>query len=218
MNLTQKMTTAKDLAVEECETIAHDAVVGAFAGAVSLEPGQSVSAVRAETIDGAVRLARCDALGFQREIVPTAVEAEINVVVPGLGRDLKGILDTADAAGAIRDLKAMSRTPPPTAADTSDQLTTYALLYRTKFGVLPSRVQIDAVVDLKTPKAVPVVSTRTAEDLDMILRRYFAAVQGIDKGVFVPCPSDFWMCDPRYCGYYQTCEYVRRGDSRPTDE
>jgi hypothetical protein len=215
-NLSQKMETGADLPVEACEIAARDSVVGAFAGAVLLNPGEKASEAKAEAIDGAVRLAKCDREVFQVDIVPTAVESEITVAVSGLGRDIKGILDTADNKAIVRDLKTTSKTPSQSAADGSDQLTTYALLYRTKFGILPSKVQLDAVVDLaKGPKAVAVTSVRTADDLDMILRRYFAAIKGIDAGVFIPCPSDFWLCNPAWCGYYGTCPYVRRGESRP---
>lgn len=218
-NLAQKVESRIDLPVDEIVEVARDSVSNQFAvGEVGIEAGESPKAVRAETIDAAVRLTRCDALEFQAKMQPTAVEAEITVTVPGLGRDILGYLDTADDEKAVRDLKAMSKSPAAGAADNSDQLSTYALLYKTKFGELPSRVQLDAVVDLaKGPKAVAVVSVRTAEDLDMILRRYYAAIKAIDKGVFVPCPSDFWKCSPKWCGYYGVCQYARRGDSRPTE-
>ncbi len=34
-------------------------------------------------------------------------------------------------------------------------------------------------------------------------------IQGLAKGVFVPAQPTSWVCDPRYCGYYPTCKYVK---------
>lgn len=215
-NLTQKIESKQDLLKSEVLEAARDAVVSEFQNEIALDDGQSAGQAKGETIDAAIRLAECDYLNFQIRMQPLDVERKIIVSVPGLGRDIMGILDTSDESGAVRDLKAMSKTPPQSAAETSDQLSTYALLYRTAYEKLPSIVQLDAVVDLKAgPKAVAVASTRSTEDLDMILRRYYAAITAIDKGVFIPAPSDHWCCNPKWCGYYDTCPYARQGAERP---
>lgn len=217
-NLTQKMTSGVDLSVDEVMETARDTVVGEFEKSVMLEDGETVGIAKAATIDGATRMAACDLECHQKLIVPKMVEKAIRVNIPGLGRDILGYLDTADSSNIVRDLKSMSKTPAADAAAKSDQLTTYALLFKVETGNLPAAVQLDAVVDLKGgPKASVVRGTRTDDDLNMILRRYFVAIQGIEKGVFIPCPSDHWGCNPKWCGYFAQCPYARRGDNRPTE-
>ena len=218
MNLRQKVETGDDLPAEEVEAAARDAVVAQFTGQVQLDSGQSPRRAKADCIDGAVRLARCDYECFQRSMQPRYVERRVTIHIPGLGLDIVGVLDTSDAAEVVRDLKTRSKTPSPREADRSDQLTTYALMYRTIEGRLPKAVQLDAVVDLKAgPQAVPLPSTRTVEELDVLVRRYYAAIRAIEKGAFVPCPADSWVCQPKWCGYTDICPYYARGESRPVD-
>ena len=215
-NLRQKKETRKDLPADQVVETARDAVDADFHGEVSLDVGQTIGSAKGEALDSAVRLAQCDYDYFQKDIQPTMVEERITVVIPGLGRDILGILDTADQHGVVRDLKTAGKSPSAGAADKSDQLTTYALLYKTAAGKLPDGVQLDTVVNLKIkPKAVASSSTRTDADLDVIVGRYHVTIKAIEAGTFVPCPSDFWMCSPKWCGYYETCPYVRRGQNRP---
>ena len=216
-NLAQKITTKLDLPQEQVIQASRDSLDLSFQGEILLDAEDlSIKQAKDGAIDKAARMTACDYDVFQRTITPTHVEEQIKVEVPGLGRDIVGILDTADSDRVVRDLKTMAKTPPEDAAEKSDQLTTYALLYKTQTGHLPEHVQLDSVIDLKSgTKGVARVAMRSDEDLDMILRRYFAAIQAIDKGVFVPAPSDSWQCSAKYCGYSMSCPYFRRGDSRP---
>jgi len=219
VNLTQKIASGKDLPVEEVVQAARDHVHHEFANNdVMLEEGDTLQSALDRSVDSAVKMTECDYFHFQRMLTPVDVETKVTVSVPGLSRNILGILDTSDSNTIVRDLKTSSRAMPADAADKSDQLTTYALLYKSLHGCLPAGVQLDAVVKTKT-KIEPCVraSTRCEADLDMILYRYHTSLIAIDKGIFVPCPSDVWWCSSKWCGYYDTCRYVRRGDNRPAN-
>lgn len=110
----------------------------------------------------------------------------------------------------IRDTKTSKKSPTQDAADESHQLTAYALASQVIDHKLPDAVKLDYVVDLKREtKAMTLESHRDALDLDIYLNRIEATVVSIVTGNFTPAPNAAWWCDPRYCGYYSTCKYVR---------
>ncbi|MHA1573255.1 MAG: RecB family exonuclease [Alphaproteobacteria bacterium] len=213
VSLRHKMNSEESLLLplEEIEALARDEVVAAFADEVVIDEDMTFGQAKGDTIDAAVRLARLDYNEFHTTIDPLCVEEKITVEVPGLGRDILGILDVADTDHNVHDCKTSTKTPAKDAADKSEQLSTYALLHRTRWGSLPPKVCLDALVDLKSgPKAALLESTRTMIELDALLERYYAVIQAIDKGVFPPCSQGSWVCSPRFCGYFAQCKYVRR--------
>ena len=113
--------------------------------------------------------------------------------------NLIGYVDLADLNGVIFDLKTKKKAPGKQDAESSQQLTAYALGYKTVMGMLPSKVVLDCLVNSKTPKLVSLASFRTQEDLERLLKRIIRIVDGIRKGVFIPPDQGHWAC--RYCGY-----------------
>jgi len=95
--------------------------------------------------------------------------------------------------------------------DTSEQLTFYALVYKAKTKRLPKEVRLETLVDTKVAKVQTLFSTRDDEDLRVLVERVNTMIQGLAKGIFVPAQPTSWVCDPRYCGYYPTCKYVKHG-------
>jgi len=211
-SLAHKLATEGELLpAEEIEAVARDEVVAGFSGEVAIDEDMTFEQAKGDTIDAAVRLSRLDYNEFHIPIMPLAVEEKITVEIPGLGRDILGILDLVDTDHDVRDCKTSAKTPNKDAADTSEQLSTYALLHRARWGELPRKVRLDGLVDLKSgPKAVSLESTRTMEEMDALLERYYAVIQAIDKGVFPPCSRGNWCCSDRWCGFYNICRYVRR--------
>jgi len=211
-SLAHKMNTEGEmLPCAEVVEAARDSVVAEFTGEVKIEEGMSLGEAKSKTSDAAVRLTTLDYEEFHTKIDPIAVEEKITVEVPGLGRDIVGILDVADVGHNVHDCKTKAKSPSKTDADKSEQLSTYALLHRARWGELPVSVLLDALVDLKSgPKAVQLASTRTMVEMDALLERYYAVIQSIDKGAFPPCSRDHWCCSPKWCGYWADCPYVRR--------
>jgi len=140
------------------------------------------------------------------------------------GWDLVGEQDLVEGTGddkldvslpfAIRDLKTSKKSPQENAAKESEQLSVYSLASLVIDGALPSLVALDYLVDLKRGvEYKPIFSAREQKDLLPTLNRIAAAVSGIQQGVFVPIVQGAWQCDPRYCGYFHQCRYVKHPKS-----
>jgi hypothetical protein len=164
-------------------------------------------AVIGEAADGAVRLALLHYDQLAPKIVPTAVEKSWKVPFESQGAMLAGRTDLEVELG-IRDTKTSGRSPNDEAADKSDQLTMYSLAWWAERGTMPSYLALDHLVDSKTPKIVTLQTHRTKDNLDKLIARIEAFLKAIRAGVFVPCDRSSWVCDPRWCGYHDLCEYV----------
>lgn len=214
-DLNRKIDTGELAPQDEIKTVARDVIAEYFAdGNFSLSRDErALKAKRAwrdETIDMAVVLS---ALHHQRlapniRPIKNGIERSWLVDVPAEGFKLGGTLDIQERS-CVRDTKTAGQTPPRDAADRSDQLTMYALAVKVLDGKAPKSVRLDALVKLKTPKVVSLESERTDEDFRVLLARVTAAITAIRAGIFVPANRDYWKCAPKFCGFYETCPFVR---------
>jgi hypothetical protein len=162
---------------------------------------------------------------------PVAVERQITVRPKDSDLVIRGTLDlvtleppriydfTEGEEGVrrrvVRDLKSSTKSPVKTAADTSQQLTFYAMVDGAEQGKLPDALVLDYLV--RTPKRqwfnhVPLTTTRTADDIAALVNRLNTAVEAAEKGVFVPAtPGLSWRCSPKWCPFWKTCKYVNGG-------
>ncbi len=124
----------------------------------------------------------------------------------GFPYDLLGFIDIEEP-GRIRDTKTASKSPNKNAADVSQQLTVYAAGHLAVEGELPDELVLDYLVDTKSPKPVSLPTTRTKEDVQMLLRRVERAATIIERGAFTPAPADAWQCSKKWCGYFDQCPF-----------
>lgn len=175
---------------------------------------RAIADVRGEAVDTAVALATLHHSELAPKITPQHVERPWVLELSGFPYDLAGQIDIQEKpvngckAGRIRDTKTTNRTPPPSKADESDQLTMYALAAKVLDGAIPP-LAMDSLVKTKTPKAVTLETWRTDEDLQVLLRRIEVFSRALDRGVFVPAQQDSWICSAKFCGYAATCPYFR---------
>lgn len=213
-NLSNKIATGELLDDEVVSDIARDALNREWdAEGVALdddEAGKGIAAVRGEAVDKSIRLAVLHHEVAAPKIKPTAVQRAFAIDVPGYGIELAGTMDIQEGLDCVRDTKTSAKSPTADAAHDSDQLTMYALAGQVLDGVAPKRVALDFLVDLKTPKAVTLESTRDASDFSVLLSRVENAAMAIQKGVFVPARQDDWRCSQKWCGYWHSCRYARR--------
>lgn len=208
---------------EQVADVARDAVRNEVKGnGVRLmddekELGEKV--VVGQAVDRAVRMALLHHRELAPRLVPTHVQREWVLKLRNYPVDLAGTIDIQEQA-TIRDTKSSKKSPVQSAADESDQLTVYAMASRYIDGKLPDKVALDYVVDYTTEKTLKQVtkivqleSQRTEADFTPFLRRVQVAVRAMETGVFVPVKQSDPMCSPRWCGYFDTCPYVRRGVS-----
>lgn len=215
-NLENKRVNKKLLPLEKVKAIARDDVNARWEkeGVMLDEEEKSLGEanVRGEAVDTAVTLAELHHTALAPDLIPLHVERKWVLEIGGYPFDLAGTLDVQEVrevGGAIRDTKTSAKSPPANAADTSDQLTCYALAVKTLDHYEPP-VHLDYLVKTKTPKTVSLASKRTGEDYDVFLNRVAAAGNAIEKGVFIPAPQDDWCCSRRYCGWFDACPYARK--------
>jgi hypothetical protein len=132
------------------------------------------------------------------------------------GIDLCGEMDIRETDGTtviIRDSKTSGKSPNKSAADDSDQLSCYAVAETVLNKKLPDAVILDYLVQTpkrKDLKHVPLVSKRDAKDNQVFLNGFVAVQHAIKTGVFLPANPDWWGCSPKYCPYWDRCEYAHR--------
>ncbi len=218
-NLRNVIDFLEMLSIKEVETIARDSVDKAFQVDVHLKEGKEQDAgrdaVRAATIDKAVRLAKLHYEEFAPKMKPIKVQWKWAL------KNLKGfekysfvgavdVIEKHYEIPEIVDTKTAAKSPVKTIANISTQLSTYAMAYQLYEGVIP-RVRLDFLIDNVKPVARPYPSTRNEEDFHIILNRFKIFIESYEKGVFPPVNADNWVCHPNYCGYFdEHCKYALR--------
>jgi hypothetical protein len=181
--------------------------------------GFSAEKAEAHAYDDAVALAALHVERVAPTIKPTAVEVRIEVP-PSDSLPVKfvSVLDVIHNEIAPIDTKTKSKAPNAGEADKSEQLSGQSLAFRALKGKSEEFLRLDVLKrTFKARKADyhPQTTTRSPDDLAVFVKRANAALRMIEAEVFLPCPADSWVCDPLWCGYYDSCPYAR-GRKRPT--
>lgn len=207
-DLRAKMATGSLLAAEDVAQRAAEAVRAEWEkeppDLSEEEREEGAAKVLGRTVDSAVSLAGLHHREAAPEIQPTAVEAGFRLELDGFPFDIIGFKDVEEA-NRIRDTKFKGKSPPADAADKSMQLTLYHLESATRG--LDVEVQLDCLVANQRPKYVPLRSRRTTEDHARLLRRVEIATRQIQSGIFPPTDPTSWACSPRWCGYWDRCDF-----------
>lgn len=175
------------------------------------EMEKGIKIVKGESLDKSVRLASLHASDMAPAINPTHLQRKMEVELTGYPYDLIGYIDIQEGDKYIRDTKTSGKTPAANIADKDDQLTIYAMMAKAIDKAIPEQLCLDYLVDLKTPKATTFYTSRDESDFNPMLRRIEVASIALEKGVFVPARETDWWCDQRWCGYWNTCPYIKHG-------
>lgn len=220
VNLQHKIDTTELLSIEAVKDAARDALVTEWEAGVCLteEDGEDGIAGRDRAIDMSVNLSGFHHATLAPRIQPTHVARKWVLDVDGMNLQVAGEIDIQEGAAAIRDTKTSGKSPVKTLADTSLQLSTYALAVLSIDGTLPAKVVLDYLV--QTPKRgdtkyVPLESTRTIAQVQPVLERIAKMGEVIQSGIFTPAPIDSWWCSPKFCAFHETCRYGARPVSVP---
>lgn len=141
-------------------------------------------------------------------IEPDLIEEKITVEIPGTDVDLAGTLDLSTVDGRIKDFKTSTRSKSQKDADESSQLTMYDFLYEKKTGRKPSGVDLEVLVDLKTPKHQRLSTVRTQRDRQVLFNRINVMLNSRKAGIFAPAAVGSWNCSAKWCGFWDTCPFV----------
>jgi RecB family exonuclease len=124
--------------------------------------------------------------------------------------DLVGRIDIQEGTATVRDTKTSGKTPSADCADKSVQLKAYALAVRTIDGAAPDKAILDYLIDTKQPKVGSFSADLNGADYLALLARVETICKAMEAGVFIPVEPTHWCCDPKWCGYFGTCKYVRQ--------
>ncbi len=174
------------------------------------EAALGIKVAKGQALDKTVRLSQLHGRAKAPEIEPTHLQRKIEVELPGYPYDLLGFIDIQEGRKSVRDTKTSGKTPPADVAHKDDQLTMYAMMVSVADGSVPERLCLDYLIDIKTPKAESFETSRTAEDFKPLLCRVEIAAMALEKGVFVPARESDWWCNKKWCGYWNTCKYVKK--------
>jgi hypothetical protein len=175
------------------------------------EVAEGIKNVKGRTVDSVIGLSGLHYDKAAPDINPIAVQKKWTLELDNFPFNILGYLDIEELKNII-DTKVSGKSPNGNAADISEQLTLYALAIYAEKNFIPT-VRLDYLVETpknKTRSYKPLESTRTMNDFRTIVNRLETMASGIEKEVFMPCSSDHWKCNPKWCGYYSTCRYARR--------
>ena|SRR3990167_5787462 len=187
---------------------------------VALSPDEPANPQMAlgEAKDKAARLSECHHVNVAPSITPVEIEQPFRLELRDHPNDLVGTIDLVDAEGRISDNKTAAKSPTADSAHSSVQLSAYAMSVwsRNPHEHESIPVRFDYLVDLKRgPQHVRLDSSRTLVDFENVLRRVELASKMIESGVFPPTNPTNWVCQAKYCGYWNDiCPFGRRGRSR----
>ncbi len=209
-NNRQKIETAVDLSLSQMEDFYSNAVEEAFREEVFLkasEKDRGKTAIRDEVLKkGRIALAT-----YLTEHAPGTqpLEVEKGFFVP-LGDHLPplyGIIDLITIDLRVVDHKTASKSPSEGEAEKSQQLSAYALGFKTLYGMDPTSLELQytVVTEKGNSKAVKLTTQRTEDQINRFLNRIKAVVDGIGKGVFIPPEQSSWACG--LCAYHGMCPY-----------
>lgn len=158
--------------------------------------------------DDAVSLATL----FRRElapaIMPALVEHRVTLEIPGVALPVVTILDCYTADRKLRDLKTSGRKWADDKAHTSPQPTVYRESVFQSTGEYPDELLFDVLVNTKTPTLQTIPTSRTEEDLQILVRQFGIMTASIQAGIFPPAEPGSWICSPKFCGYWFTCKFI----------
>jgi hypothetical protein len=129
---------------------------------------------------------------------PLEVEGKFKTYVGPDRIPMVGITDLRDEGG-VADYKVVSQRKSQSVADSSVQLTIYALYHKVK------KVRLDQLVKTKEGDSLRLWSSRGPGDfkwLQMIATRTWNSIM---SGSFPPCDPSSWVCSSKWCGWYAQC-------------
>lgn len=186
--------------------------------AIQADATDSPAKVMGHAKDSSVKMARHYVGRVAPYIDPIAVEHKIVVEPSDMDIRISGIIDLVTNEGggkrSVRDIKTGVKSPAANLAHESGQLSMYALLDRLENGSIAHSFALDYIVQddkaFTAPYRVSLETTRTQEDLDVMVARLNNAIEGVKAGVFLANGVGQWWCSPRWCKFHSTCRFVSK--------
>lgn len=211
-NMKNYMKTGEFLPLEAILDIARDSVMHKWdKEGISLTPDEREKgerAIRAKAIDMTIGLSSLHRKELAPTIKPIHVERPWLVEIQGYPYDLKGTIDIQED-NLIIDTKTAGKAPPKDQIHSDHQLTIYAMASNVIDHKI-SKLRKDILVKKEIPEVEQQFTTRNTKDFDVVLRRIEVFSLAIQAGLYPPSDPSNWWCSSRWCGYYNSCKYIRR--------
>ena len=210
INFKSKMQTGEDMHLDAVQDAAAEAYDKALSEGVFFAPDEVPGAkiAMAQGKDDAVSLATLFRNQLAPTITPALVEHRVTLVIPGVALPFVAILDCYTAEKKLRDLKTSGRKWADDKAHTSPQPTVYREAVKETTGEYPEELLFDVLVNNNAPVLQTIPTSRTEEDLQILTRKFQTMISAIRAGIFMPAEPGSWVCSPKWCGYWHTCEAI----------
>jgi hypothetical protein len=215
VNFKQKVISHEDLPEIDLLDAARDAYVHTFDEGVYLAPEErgKKEQLLSDGLDSTISLTKL----HRREVAPQiqpkvdGVEKRFKIDI-GADLPILGYIDLITDRNEIVDHKATKRSWPKGKIQKDMQPVFYSIGYRHLTGdEVPPIFRFFIHVNLKTPKVQTQEHIVDYKQQVALIARIRTMIAMINKGVFPPANPGDWVCSPRWCGYYQSCEFVGNG-------
>ena len=215
-DLRHKREHGRRASVEELLDITGDAVKAELSGELTVteeERQEGIAAIKKRTLEQSRQAVKMLNATVTPILEPKDVERKHTMRLQNLpGFEVVMYPDLVTHGSLeVHDLKVVSKSPSKDAAETSTQLTLYSLGVQAVNQAPSQEQQLTHVVMTRNPKIVVQRVQNTAEDQRRVVNRAAHIIKSIQAGSFPPAPEGAWWCSRRWCGYYDTCPFVRGG-------
>ena len=210
INYSQKVVTETDLPLADLQDAARDNYVNEIKdNGVFIPKGELSGKDRLmdKGLNQAIEATKIYKEDIAPQNQPKLIEQRWSADI-GVGLPLLGVVDLVTKDNKIKDLKIMKRKNQAW-ADNELQPTVYSILAE-KNNIPVDSMEYQFIIPNKTMVHDEITTARGQGDQERLVQYIRAFMQSLESGLFVPCEPGHWLCDEKWCGYYQTCKYRRR--------
>ena len=217
VNLRQKIVTKTDLPLNDLKDATRDGFVHAFNNGIYL-PKEDVSQKTKILNNGLEDALVCTEVYHSKvapQIDPVSVEEPFKVDV-GLALPLAGTMDH-ESKPKIDDLKTTAKKWRDGQINEEIQPVLYSMVHEYLTKIRPD-FTYHIMISRRGKEGNLTSSDYQSQSYKAEDRHYLALIARINNfinmlkyGSFPPCNQNHWGCDPKWCGYWYTCEYVGNG-------
>ena len=210
INLLQKIISSTDMRLSDMEDVTRDAYIHSFDNGIYL-PKEMVffkNRLINEGLTDAISLTQLYHSEVAPEIEPIETERKFKVWLPGIPLPLAGQIDIQQH-GRLDDLKTSGKKWPDGQIEREIQPIMYSLATEQETGERPD-FYYHILRLLKAGPQRQIQKIRATEaHYRALIAKIKTFIKMLDAGVFPPANPSSWWCDSVYCGFWDTCPYVK---------
>lgn len=169
-----------------------------FQSEVQMKPDEKKS----DLLDSGVRVLKEYRRERMPKVMPVEIERRFDVEFANTDYNLMGLIDLVDDKGNVIDHKTTRNSPNQIEIENDQQLTAYAIGYRSIMKKKEKGLQLDFLVTTNIPKIVVLKTKRDDEDIKRCLINIGMVKRAIESQNFYCIhPSNDWTCRRNNCGY-----------------